>query len=231
MLVLSVLILIYGIGFYFAERLSEAVGIPHIITVFAIPICFAVFLYQIHKSKRLISYGICVPKNLRSVLFIFTALFAVPIANICIYHSTFAVSWYSLTDILLILYLVFFEELLFRGILPSVLSEKCGIGTKPSTIIANAAFAILHIVNLKSGFDFTFWIQILIAFGIGLCFSSIRDRTKSIFPAFIIHFLINASSPCQHAVSSTIEHLIWTIITGFYLIYGIYFYSAKEKLK
>ena len=230
MLVLSIWVLLYGLGFYMTEKLSDALEIHHIITIFFLLFYTMIFIYYSSKHDKLKSYGICIPGNIRQILPFFMILLIAPISNLYFSaHFLFEmqIHWYFVIDALVTLFAAFFEELLFRGILPLLIEKESGTSIKYSTVISNIAFAMLHTkISYTSIFDLL--IHIFIAFSIGLYFSSIKTITHSIFPAFILHFLINISYiGCENVYSFSIHGLIWIAIANFCLIYGIYF--LKEE--
>ena len=229
MLILSIFVLIYGISFYFSEKLSEMVGISHIITVFATTLFLLFFLFFLARKKKLKKYGISVPINMQKALFVLVALLIAPIINICFYDGGIAENPILISG-LMILYASFLEELLFRGILPSAISESFGISQKTGIILSNAVFAALHICSLPDADWQVTVIKLFAAFSIGLCLSSVMDKTRSIFPGFIIHFLINISYQ-DRTLSSSCYKSVWIILAILYFVYDICFYLTKEEIK
>lgn len=228
MLILSIFVLIYGISFYFSEKLSEIVGISHIITVFTTALFLVFFLFFLARKNKLKKYGISFPVNMKKAMFTIAALLILPVTNICFYGKI-ATGGQLLITALMVLYTAFSEELLFRGILPVAITENLGFSGKTGIILSNALFAVLHICSLHSADRLT-PVQLFTAFGIGLCFSSVKDRTHSIFPAFIIHLLINISYS-DYAFASSAYRLIWFTLAIFYFIYGIYYCLTEEEIK
>ncbi len=226
MLILSIFVLLYGISFYFSEKLSETVGIPHIITVFATTLFLLFFLFFLARKKKLKKYGVSFPIDLKKAPVSIAALLIIPIINICFYGDGIAENQ-ALISAFMVFATAFSEELLFRGILPSKIAESFGISKKTGTVLSNAVFAALHICSLPSA-DWLI-MRLFAVFAVGLCLSALRDRTHSIFPGFIIHFLINISYS-DRAFESFTYRSMWIILVILYLIYDIW-YLTKEEIK
>lgn len=189
-------IIIYGAVYSFSEIISRSFGENHILTVFAIMLYIVVLYLFLKKRKRLSIYGLCFPeywekKDIGWLIPLLTFSFA----NMFLRgnQTMLQSSWVMF---ILMLFTVFLEELLFRGYLFVYLLEKCGIKNKTiGMIISSALFGIFHIVNLFQGADLLFtMVQMLCAFGIGLCLCVLVLHYKSIFPGIIIHYLINITS-------------------------------------
>lgn len=232
MLILSVFVLLYGISFYFSEKLSEVIGISHIVTVFTTSVCLFL-LFFLFKKDNLRKYGVCIPIDIQKVQFIIVALLIIPIINVCFYFRSIIKSpicWRFFISFLMILYASFFEELLFRGILPVKITEELGIGQKTGTFLSNVIFSALHIGSLHNTGILTIFMRLFIVFSIGSCFSALKDRTHSVIPGFIIHFLINISY-FDYGYTSYVYKLILIILAILYFIYDMYFYRTKEAVK
>jgi len=188
--------MIYGIIYSFSEKFSKLFGENHILTVFAIMLYIVVLYIFLKKRKRLSVYGICFPKYWRKRdIGWLMPLLSFPFVNMYLQGNQTMLqnSWVMF---LLMLFTVFLEELLFRGYLLIYLFEKCGIGNKwIIMIISSVLFGMFHIVNVFQGADILYtMIQMLCAFGIGLCLCVLVSQYKSIFPGIIVHYLINITS-------------------------------------
>jgi len=73
----------------------------------------------------------------------------------------------------------FYEELAFRGVLQSALARF--VGVREALLLQAALFSVLHLAP----------IIFLTHFAMGLAFGWIRDKTQSLYPAFVIHALWN----------------------------------------
>jgi membrane protease YdiL (CAAX protease family) len=189
-------IAIYGIIYTFSERFSKSFGENHILTVFAIMLYIVALCLFLKKRKKLSVYGLCFPTDWRKKdIGWLIPLFTFSFANMYFQRDQTMLqnSWVMF---ILVLFTVFLEELLFRGYLLVYLVEKCGIHNKwIGIIVSSVLFGMLHIVNLFQGADTLYtMIQMLCAFGIGLCLCVLVSRYKSILPGVIIHYLINITS-------------------------------------
>lgn len=189
-------IIIYGIIFSFSEKTSQSFGEDHILTLFAIMLYLVALYLFLKKRKRLSVYSLCFPKDWRKKdIGWLIPLLTFSFANVYLRgnQTMLQSSWVMF---LLMLFTVFLEELLFRGYLMVYLSEKCGVDNKwIRMIVSSVLFGMFHIVNLFQGADILYtMIQMLCAFGIGLCLCVLVSHYKSIFPGTIIHYLINITS-------------------------------------
>lgn len=188
-------IVIYGITYSFSEKFSELFGESHILIIFPIILYIVVLYMFLKKRKRLSVYGLSFPKYCRKKdIGWLMPLLIFPFANMYL-QGTKTMLHNSLIMLLPMLFTVFLEELLFRGYL-LVYLEKCGIDNKwIGMIISSVLFGMFHIVNIFQGADILYtMIQMLCAFGIGLCLCVLVSQYKSIFPGTIVHYLINITS-------------------------------------
>lgn len=88
-----------------------------------------------------------------------------------------------------LLFAVFGEEVLFRGVLPAVWGEK--LGAVRAAAASAALFALLHLGSALGGSFSAAAVQTLCAFGAGLLLTAVRERTGSIALPLLAHALIN----------------------------------------
>lgn len=78
----------------------------------------------------------------------------------------------------------FMEELIFRGVLFSILETRAGIGF---AVVGTAAlFAAMHIPEYSGA-----WNHVLFIFAVGLVLSIVRALTRSLAPCVILHVTYN----------------------------------------
>lgn len=95
------------------------------------------------------------------------------------------------TAALLSLLVGFAEEGFFRGVMLRALLPK-GIWT--SVILSSLLFTCVHLTNLISGFPWTYVVaQLVLTFGSGVLFATVRLRTRSIWPSIILHAMRDVS--------------------------------------
>jgi len=80
----------------------------------------------------------------------------------------------------------FFEELIFRGYIYTVLERAWGMAT--AVVASGILFGLLHAPQLFPG-----WLQIALLCLVGIAFSLARAATGSTFASFLMHLGYNAS--------------------------------------
>lgn len=187
--------------------------------------CVLLLVYLYKKGKFHV-YGLCKIKSSVQVLVFLVAPFAsVIIANICsidlecLYHMT-------IDELIVMICVAFVEEFFFRG---WMFVKFSGYG---SVIITNILFAVSHMLNLGNGAEIKYTVcQVLWAFCMGVSFSLITKRLKSLLPAIVIHALINISSL---GISNMIfgNYVVVSVMAILCMIYELilyYIFITKEK--
>ena len=117
------------------------------------------------------------------------AILLIGLPALTLLHSQLVKASLSLTALAIAVALLvgFVEEGLFRGLLGCILLPK---GILVYVILSSILFAAVHITNLLSGFPLPYVIgQIILAFGSGILFATIRLRTGSLWPTIVLHAL------------------------------------------
>lgn len=229
MLFIVVAVLAYGAVFFISEWISNNIGIPHLVTVPVITVFLCIVLLALKENGLLKKYKICFPNNIWHCSLISIPLFVIPLMNIYLTkHSAQGAIEFSGNEVLFIILMglsAFFEELFFRGVFPSVLSERFRFNIFLRTATVNVLFALMHLGNALNGASLEpTLVQSVLALGIGVCFSGITEKTESLFPAVCLHCLINMSSLHKDFYSSSLqlwELWIWVGISIMCIIYGI----------
>lgn len=214
-------IVLYGMIYSFSEKFSKSFGQNHILTVIAIMLYIVVLYLFLKRRNRLSIYGLCFPKNWRKRDIAWLMPFLIfPVVNICLkeYQTVLQNSWIMF---ILMLFTVFLEELLFRGYLFVYLSDKFAIRNKwIGMVVSSVLFGLFHIVNLFQGADILYtMIQMLCAFGVGLCLCVLVSKYKSIFPGVIVHYLINITS-------FDMEKSNFKVLLCFFIVSVLYIFYA-----
>lgn len=214
-------IAVYGIIFSFSDKFPPLLGEAHLLTVFAVMLYLAALYLFLKKRKRLSGYGLCLPNYWRKKeIGWLIPLLSFSFANLYFSGSQIMLrnSWVML---LLMLFTVLLEELLFRGYLLVFLLEKCGIKSKTiGMIVSSALFGVFHLVNLFQGANILYTIvQMLCAFGLGLCLCVLVSRYQSLFPGVILHYWINLTSFDMGNRNNYIL-LFFFILSVFYIFYA-----------
>ncbi|MDD2556202.1 MAG: type II CAAX endopeptidase family protein [Syntrophaceticus sp.] len=85
-------------------------------------------------------------------------------------------------SVILIIFTGFTEELTFRGVMKRATDDLFGV--EISAIYVSLVFAVLHITHLSA-------LDVFFVFGIGLLFSSIVQKTESLYGVTLAHGLTN----------------------------------------
>jgi len=236
MICLVVSLLLYGLIYFAAEQFSGIIGIPHIITAVAVPIYVLLQMRLVYRHSNLTEYGISGICEWKAVLSGAAPIAILPIINVLPYRGCLnesCIKLESLADILLSIYAGFCEEWLFRGILPTVLQRCCKITRFLGVCVASVFFAGLHAVNALASQSSAFvWLQVAVAFGVGFCFAGLTEQAGSIFPAAILHILINLTSFVhEESTPFGLWQYVWILVSVACGCYGIWLFQYSRRKK
>lgn len=173
-------LLLYGLLFA-APRVLAPAAAP-LLTPALLAVYWAVLLRGLHTRGRLRSYGLCRGKGLTAR----DALLSLPVLLFAALNIAFGGARPGAAEAVYLLFAVFGEEVLFRGVLPAVWGEKLGAAAASA-----ALFALLHLGSAVGGSVSAAAVQALCAFGAGLLLTAVRARTGSIALPLLAHALIN----------------------------------------
>lgn len=173
-------LLLYGLLFAVPRALAPAAA--PLLTPALLAVYWAVLLRVLHTHGRLRSYGLCRGKGLTAR----DALLSLPVLLFAALNIAFGGARPGIAEAVYLLFAVFGEELLFRGVLPAVWGEKLGAAAASA-----ALFALLHLGSAIGGSVSAAAVQALCAFGAGLLLTAVRARTGSIALPLLAHALIN----------------------------------------
>ena len=162
-------LLLYGLLFAVPRALMPAAA--PLLTPALLAVYWAVLLRGLHTRGRLRSYGLCRGRGLTAR----DALLSLPVLLFAALNIAFGGAWPGIAEAVYLLFAVFGEEVLFRGVLPAVW----------------ALFALLHLGSAVGGSVSAAAVQALCAFGAGLLLTAVRARTGSIALPLLAHALIN----------------------------------------
>lgn len=94
----------------------------------------------------------------------------------------------------------FFEELIFRGYLYTVLEPAWGV--TPAVLLSGTLFGLLHVPQLLPG-----WPQVVLLCLVGIVFSFVRARTGSLRASFLMHLAYNATLVVLYLISPEFAEL------------------------
>ena len=224
-MILLLFIIIYGGCFLLAEFLSNLIGVPHVITAFAILIyAVALIFYMQKERKKRYLYGFKWKFKKKDFLFLLPLL-VLPILNLVVLNNS-----YLIFTILTFVGVCIVEEVFFRNYLYFYLNER--FSTMQSILISSAIFAFFHTANLLNGFDLLFVIaQIVSAFSVGFCFGAIAYKFKSLTPCLSLHFIINLTGIGTISVNRLLFALLISASSLIYLLYGLFILSSCKITK
>lgn len=176
-------LLLYGLLFAVPRALMPAAA--PLFTPALLAVYWAVLLRGLHTRGRLRSYGLCRGKGLTAR----DALLSLPVLLFAALNIAFGGARPEIAEAVYLLFAVFGEEVLFRGVLPAVWGEK--LGAAGAAAASAALFALLHLGSALGGSFSAAAVQTLCAFGAGLLLTAVRARTGSIALPLLAHALIN----------------------------------------
>lgn len=173
-------LLLYGLLFAVPRALMPAAA--PLLTPALLAVYWAALLRGLHTRGRLRSYGLCRGRGLTAR----DALLSLPVLLFAALNIAFGGARPGIAEAVYLLFAVFGEEVLFRGVLPAVWGEKLGAAAASA-----ALFALLHLGSAIGGSVSAAAVQALCAFGAGLLLTAVRARTGSIALPLLAHALIN----------------------------------------
>lgn len=176
-------LLLYGLLFAVPRALVPAAA--PLLTPALLAVYWAALLRGLHTRGRLRSYGLCRGKGLTAR----DALLSLPVLLFAALNIAFGGARPGIAEAVYLLFAVFGEEVLFRGVLPAVWGEK--LGAAGAAAASAALFALLHLGSAVGGSVSAAAVQALCAFGAGLLLTAVRARTGSIALPLLAHALIN----------------------------------------
>ena len=112
------------------------------------------------------------------------------------------------------------EELIFRGIIISVLKHR---GKKAAIIISSVIFGLFHLVNLIYGAEILDTIvQVIFAFGFGLVMACIRYESGLILPQILVHALWDFTIKISNTDFLPILDNIHSISLALVVVWGVF---------
>lgn len=176
-------LLLYGLLFTVPRALAPAAA--PLLTPALLAVYWAALLRGLHTRGRLRSYGLCRGRGLTAR----DALLSLPVLLFAALNIAFGGARPGIAEAVYLLFAVFGEEVLFRGVLPAVWGEK--LGAAGAAAASAALFALLHLGSAVGGSVSAAAVQALCAFGAGLLLTAVRARTGSIALPLLAHALIN----------------------------------------
>ncbi len=201
-----------------ADNISATVGIVKLITA-PFSIVFSVFLFEwTRKNGLLEKYGLCGLKASAGKFLFFIPLIILSSTNL---WRGITMNYSVLESVLYVISMLcagFLEELIFRGFL---FKSLCRDNVKKAIVITGLTFGIGHIVNLLNGAELlSTLLQMCYAVAMGLLFTIIFYKSKSIIPCIISHSVINSLSTFGAESSDIFNITVAAIMTVVSLAYA-----------
>ena len=218
---------IYVLAFGNADTLSEAIGIPKLLTV-VVGILLSFLLWHFLRSHRLTeAYGLCRFQGKPRDFLYFLPLIAISSVN---FWNGLTLQEAPLTIFLYILSMccvAFLEEVIFRGLL---FRGLCKENITVAIWVSSLTFGFGHIVNLFFGEPVLPTImQLVYASAIGFCYTAIVYTGGSLLPCILSHAFVNTTS--IFAREPDLPHLILTTALQALLGFGYGMWLLRKAKK
>lgn len=118
------------------------------------------------------------------------------------------------------------EELIFRGFLNRFIEAKTN--KNKAVFISSLFFGMLHLVNIGSYPLLYILLQVVYAFAIGVVFSVVFYKTKSILTCIIVHSLVNILGSFETKPIFAVE-IIATIVCVLCAVYYYFFINNHNS--
>lgn len=185
-------IILYVLGFGNADSLSEAIGIPKLLTV-AVGLVLALILWGFLRKNGLeAACGLCPFRgDYRHFLF-FLPLVAISTVNFWFGTAVTAPPLEILLYILSMCLVGFLEEVIFRGLLFQAMRPG---NVTAAIMVSSLTFGAGHIVNLFFGAPLTdTLLQLVYASAVGFCYTAVFFTGGSLLPCILSHIAVNSTS-------------------------------------
>ena len=213
-------ILLYVLVFSNADQLSEALGLPKLITVIA-GLILSLLLWRFIRQNGLSAHlGLTkVEGDLQKYLY-FIPLLLISTVNFWNGLTIQTLPLETLCYLVSMCFVAFLEEAIFRGLL---FRGLCRENVKTAILISSLTFGVGHIVNLLLGEPvFETLLQLVYASAIGFCYTAVFCCTGSILPCILSHAFINATSILARQPGAGTQLAMAVLQTLLGLCYGLY---------
>ena len=222
-------ILVYVIGFANADALSEAIGIPKLLTVM-FGAALTVILYPFIRKNGLLEYfGLCPVRGSYARFGYFLPLILISSVN---FWNGVTLNCGLVEAVLYILSMClvgFLEEVIFRGFL---FRGMCRSHVASAIIVSSLTFGVGHIVNLLLGEPlFDTLLQLIYASAIGFCYTAVFYTSGSILPCILSHAVVNSTSIFAVAPESAFfvfSTVVQTVISTSYGLWLLHRHRIKK---
>lgn len=222
-------IVAYVVCFSVADGLSEAIGVPKLLTVCVGALLAAVLLTFTAKNELRQYFGLCRVKGGWKPFLWFVPLAVISSASAWggltavqpLHEAVLAVAAMCLVGLL--------EEVIFRGLLFKAL---CRVDVKMAIIVSSVTFGMGHIINLLMGAPvLDTLLQLVYAAAVGFCYTAIFYVGGSIVPCILSHAVVNSVSVFAVTPTLTVNLVTAAVQTVLGIGYGVWILRHKEEKK
>jgi len=218
---------VYVVSFSVADALSEALGIPKLLTC-AVGALLSAVLFAFVKGNGLLGlYGLCGPKGDGQRVLLYIPLIAISSVNLWNGVKIQSPLPEILTHVISMAFVAFLEELIFRGLLFQGMRKNVRLTV--AVAVSSLTFGIGHIINLLTGAPLgDTLLQLVYASAVGFCFTALFLTTGSIVPCILAHGAVNCMSIFAiepGPTGKTVTALVQTVLG---LGYGLWLLRRKE---
>jgi len=223
-------IIVYVVGTSIADSVSTTIGFIKLFTVILhITLCLTALIW-IKKHNLLKKYGLCKAETKASKFLYYIPLLIVISCNTWFGLTMNMTVTESIIYVISMLCVGLLEELIFRGFLFKAMSRN---NIKSAIVVSCLTFGIGHVVNLINGSGegiVSTSCQIIYAIALGLLFTIIFYKSKSLLPCIFTHGAMNALSAFADSAKVTeIHQIIISSILAFISIIYIFVILNNTK--
>lgn len=214
-------IVVYVVGFSAADKLSDQLGHPRIITLLLGAVLTAILLGWLHKQGLFRFYGLTKPGIPAKQMLYYWPLAALAAVNL--WPVVFDwITWSVIPQAGAMIFVGILEEVIFRGLLFKAMEKD---SRKAAILVSSVTFGLGHIVNLLNGAPvFSTILQIIYAAAAGFLFTMIFLKTGSIIPCILCHCAVNIVGTLSFAwrsIEIILMALALTVISSVYALWII----------
>lgn len=215
-------IVLYVVLFSVSDNVSASIGVAKSVTAPVSIVMTGVIYLWISKNGFKEKYGLCKLEGNAK-----TYLYFIPLVLLASTNIWFGVKM-NLSILETFLYIVsmlcvgFMEEIIFRGFL---FKAMCITNVKSAVLVSSLTFGFGHIVNLLNGREIPETLmQVCYATAIGLLFTIIFYKGKSLWPCIITHSVVNSLSVFANTEQANVSNgmLVSVFLCIVSLSYAVY---------
>lgn len=185
-------IVIYVLGFSNADMLSDAIGIPKLITVIVGAVISVILLLFIKRNDLRGYFGLCPARVAPKKVLYWLPLAAISSVNLLCGLVLPQDILAAILGVICMCFVGFLEELIFRGFL---FKAMCKTNVKTAILVSSLTFGVGHAINLLMGAPLLeTLLQLLYATAVGFCYTAIFYVSGSILPCILSHAVVNSLS-------------------------------------